>query len=89
MLTYDENSEPYILAWEYCERRLQQAEIMMVSTNLNYKGTYRSFIKWFEDYNRHILMVIENDHENENENENQIDTVLGTGVSDNGTVYIT
>ena len=50
MLTYHENSEPNIMAWEYCERRLQQAELMHVKTNLNYKGTYRSFIKWFEDF---------------------------------------
>ena len=35
------------------------------------------------------MVIDENDHQNENEYQNQNETVLGTGVSSNGTVYIT
>ena len=84
MLSYHEHFDPNITAWEYCKSHYDQAVLKHVSTNTNYIGT--SYINWFENYNRDILMVDnENDHENENENE----TVLGTGVSMNGTVFIT
>ena len=86
MLAYHEHFDPNITAWEYCKSRYDQAVLMHVSTNTNYIGTYSSYINWFENHNNVILMVnYENDHENENENE----TVLGTGVSMNGTVFIT
>ena len=85
MLTYDENSEPYSNIWAYCKSRYDKAVILHVSTNKSYVGTYSSFINWFEDYNAHNLMVA---FENNNEN-NEVETVLGTGVSVNGTVYIT
>jgi hypothetical protein len=93
LLPYHVNSEPYTMAWEYCEARMNQAaaSVSKVSTNKSYIGSYTSFIKWFEVYNCQILMVDHenDDYENENESQFQNATVLGTGVSSNGTVYVT
>ena len=80
------------MAWEYCEARMKQAaaSVSKVSTNPSYISSYTSFIKWFEVYNCQILMADhENDNDSENENQFENDTVLGTGVSSNGTVYVT
>ena len=90
MLEYHENSDPYFLAWEYCEQRYEQAKLKKKGTNRTYLGIYSSFIKWFANYNQQILMVDDSDSDDESEIENGIrDTVLRTGVSANGTVYIT
>ena len=84
MLTYHENPEPNGRVWSYCEQRLLTITAATKRINANYRGVYKSFIRFYDDYMANFAMV--NDENNKN-NAVPLESYVSTGSS--GTVYIT
>lgn len=84
MQPYHENPEPLEAVWPYCEGRMRSVLAIPTTINANYRGVYKSYIRWYDEYMAEIAMVDDDDFE-EDINVRRLESYVNTS----GTVYIT